>query len=338
MSALLNRRTFDDYYAHMRPYATSIAHARSRGQTHPYLSERDLLQEGLIALWKVWQKHHRRKPWDDLCRIGTRAILCDVLNEIKRAGSYHEGAAVRISLDEPIPQRHGTTTLAEILPGEGVQDLMLEFAMREADAVLTETDRHIYRELLAPSARTVLAFRTAWSRRLDVPALAESLRLPRREVRRRLDRVRAVVYQVVSANGYNSVDGDQPQQGAQMKDSVMERPEGPDFSPPDMPPPAVEEAKEVADVKVKKEKAVKVKKEKAVKVKKEKAVKALRGLAAKLPIKPGDVVRYIGGSRVDGLPMGKQGTVLRIGVFVRFGLAGENQGGKLVTPNALDVV
>jgi hypothetical protein len=148
-------KTFDDYLAHMTPYAEHLASARARSG-HPLLGRDDLLQEAFKELWVVWRNLHSKVDFDHLCKIGSKTMKEIMISSWQRSRTRGQGTTPVVPLDEVTSSfdrsRHDTipdvaTTIEE--------SMEFRYVFSEYCRELSERDRQVLCELLSPSERTM---------------------------------------------------------------------------------------------------------------------------------------------------------------------------------------
>ena len=205
---------FEGYLARMKPWVLRVTGSSARGATHPYLSQPDLIQGGMIQLWNVWRKHSRTKPLEEVCRMGTTAVQRACLTAHSRARAFGAGGARVLSLDEPLGD--GAKAMAEVVGEDGLETLAARFALDEVERVLPELERRLLWELMEPADATLRAMRRQWSRRRNAKqtwrsvrehVLAGQLGVPLPQLRLAWSRVKSQVRRVFDADGASHSDG-----------------------------------------------------------------------------------------------------------------------------------
>ena len=196
---------FETYSERMSPIVKHTASRRAL--SHPLLGYEDLVQEGLTALWRVWQEQRERLPFDQLCRVGTVAIRRRVRDVVCNAHAPHTCvSALCMERAEPASYAELSDWRAAG-PDDTAAMAFVQIALREAAQVLTELERDVLRDVLAPSARTVRALQTLWGQRAkrvvadphvgDAAALATLYGVPVDEIEQALEHVQTVLAAVL---------------------------------------------------------------------------------------------------------------------------------------------
>jgi ketosteroid isomerase-like protein len=79
--AIIKACDFDTYAASMRVRAHALSNRAAHH--HPFLGRQDLLQEALMALWSVWQRHSD-KPLAELQAMGHTAMVRSIQRQQRR--------------------------------------------------------------------------------------------------------------------------------------------------------------------------------------------------------------------------------------------------------------
>ena len=331
---------FESYVGVMRPWVRRITFKRAR--PHPFLSQDDLLQEAVLALWQVWQRYHRRKPQEELCRIGTKAIVDKMVDRVRL-----------VPFIERKWTRAPATVLGSLPDQGGVDDMLLADAVDRLEVQLSPDARLVLREVFRPSVGTLGGIHT-WSGRdgmrwpiVRERALMAAFGWPARRVRAAWGETARAVNELLNSGSIRYTRrGTEPGPTPQREEpghmetlpNVDELPEAGEKAT--KPTPKARPKKAAATTAKKKERAVKPKKKegpKMVKTKKGKGkkvaskVKASAKRAAKasngrvkLPeptslIPKGVRVTYIGGAKAnDWLKPGDKGTVGAVSYRVKF--------------------
>jgi hypothetical protein len=274
--------TFEEYVNSMEVWRHRVV--RGHTQAHPFLAKDDLLQEGLIALWVIYERYNTRLPAQELQRLGTSHMKLEVLCQRTRAGRFGASGTQRVSLTA----REGRPSIQ--LPGaDGTEEMYYAFRVAEIERVLTTTEIQVLKEVLEPGVRTLAALRALHRRARGDPhvaALAQATALPVGTVQSALARIRRVAR-------YTLQGGNQP-----MVDETV-------VADPDTQPAVIPEPKARAATKPKARAATKPKARAATEPKK----------VWEPPTKfyaPGTKVEYLGGSKAANLSKGVTGVVMHV--------------------------
>lgn len=185
------RPSFEDYLVEMSPAIQRVA--RKRSGNHPFLSQEDLFQEGMTALWRVWEVYCNRHPMDDLCKIGFVAARNQIASVRRRIFKSGESFINWVDIDG----------LLKYNDADGVKEvvdiLFVRQAIRAADSILSGMAKMVLGEILTPSEKTIQAVRKLWINRqkINVPwfrvepfVYSEALDVPLPDVRRALREIR----------------------------------------------------------------------------------------------------------------------------------------------------
>lgn len=185
------RLAFSDLLQEMEPAVRRIA--RKKAVRHPLLSEDDLFQEGLTALWRVWEIHCQSKPMEDLCRMGFRAVA-NRLTSVRR---------VIFKRGEQLINWVDFDGSFEYTGPDGVREAVDALAVREAikavNSTLSDMARTVLGEILDPGEQTIRAVRKLWINRaktttpwfrIEPLVYSAALGLPLPDVRKVLREIR----------------------------------------------------------------------------------------------------------------------------------------------------
>lgn len=306
--------TFEQYLDRMKPWVERIVHRRAH-RHEATLSREDLLQDALHRLWTVYQRHAAERPIDELCRIGTTAVVRKMITR------YNRSSFRKIPLKGSTPQE-GLNTI-------GREDPTL------VQVHCISLDRITGLGVDGEDALTALILRDAVDRLLQdglslesVTAVAMSLAPGQHDathMRRLVTKLRRIfsqefgIYSVDNAQQGNN--GNHKHQETHMQETKVAGPEAPEDEY--MPPAAASSAPTEAPAKKPATKATAkpakpAKKEKAEKAEKpaKKAAKVKAKGEEKPALKPsqvkvGDEVVYLGGSRASWLKTGAVGKYVR---------------------------
>jgi len=154
---------FEQYLVKMKPWVKRVTGSSARGSHHPYLSQEDLIQDGLLNLWRNWRRHRHRVPAEDLGRMGTATVSRACITAYTRSRAFGGGGVRVLSLDEPLGD--GARAMAETVGEDGLRTMMVQFALQEAERLLPEVERRLLHELLEPAAGTLAELRRQWTHR-----------------------------------------------------------------------------------------------------------------------------------------------------------------------------
>lgn len=182
---------FGDLFQELAPAVRRIA--RKKAVRHPLLSEDDLFQEGLSALWRVWTIHCQSKPMEDLCKIGFRAVANRITSVRRRIFKRGEQLINWVDLDGSLDYT-GSDGVREIIDG-----LFVREAIRAVDDTLSDIARAVLGEILEPGESTIRAVRKLWVNRakmttpwfrIEPLVYSSALGLPLPDVRKALREIR----------------------------------------------------------------------------------------------------------------------------------------------------
>lgn len=182
---------FGDLLNQMAPAVRRIA--RKKAVRHPLLSEDDLFQEGLSALWRVWEIHCQSKPMEDLCRIGFRAVANRLTSVRRKVFTRGEHLINWVDLDGSLSYT-GSDGLRE-----AVDALFVREAIKAVDVTLSDIARTVLGEVLDPGEQTLKAVRKLWINRartttpwfrIEPLVYSSALGLPLPDVRKALREIR----------------------------------------------------------------------------------------------------------------------------------------------------
>ena len=339
--------SLDEYFDRMRPWAARLASMPRR--RHALLGRDDLMQEGLLALWEIWESHHHLPP-DELCRLGTTVMRRRMAGASGMAFRRGEKHATIVNVDDPSVILRG---------GEPVDELLLRFGLHELERTLSGLDQAVFREVLAPGAKTLEAIRILWKTKrqgrrkwskIRSLALANALGEPIETVQQAWRNIERCVADLLSQESSESSETsyetgrymkrDRPFEAVNLaeEDASMDTTATPET---DLMPPGMESGEEVSEEKPVKKKTgaaktpAKAKKAEAAKEKKTEAkTPAKKAAAEKAPAekaatsakpkaaKPEKVVKerpkalpketavvYLGGSKAEWLKKGAKGVI-----------------------------
>lgn len=225
--------SFEDFRSLMKKWVDRIVPRRVRQS--PFESRDDLYAEADVALFDVYRNPKNvGKPVTELCRMGTRAVVCQMLDVYAKAGSGRghgyesphgapvvEGRAGRkrvvrvvkpwfIQIDaDPAQLSAGSNgklkhvQLQDFMTADRRVDLRedIERAVARLDGSSEKTPvRDVLRELLNPSDVALCAMRAGAS---ASSVVAEALRMDGDDVRRIFGKLRK---EIRRATGYSSVE------------------------------------------------------------------------------------------------------------------------------------
>lgn len=160
--------TFEQYLDRMGEPVKRAAWKRSHA--HPYLGEDDLFQEALLALWTVWNKHRRKLPFEDLCKVGWRAAMRKMITQKDRANSRGERPSKHMDLIGPpmiesLVFKDGRHTNRGNLSNNDHEKVFIEFTLRAINKTLSDVGRSLLGEILQPGEETLRAVKELWTNR-----------------------------------------------------------------------------------------------------------------------------------------------------------------------------
>ena len=193
--------TFEEYLEAMAPYVREAVRRQvgvkarngcnEERVKHAFLSYGDLEQECHLKLWKVYEQHHKSKPWQDMCRIGGAAIKGCILDQVDRTLVRGQGSAEIESLDytKHIGADDDDQQAVDLIQDAGESPIEAAEYAEELDSVavsLEETERLILRELITMSNRTLELFeeirrkapKTRKTDSIRFEAISKSLEVP----------------------------------------------------------------------------------------------------------------------------------------------------------------